>query len=52
MIEALYDHAELQGLRRWLLFTRDMQDLYAKLGWGPAQYPERLMLKDNPDAYS
>lgn len=51
MIEALYAHPELHGLRRWILFTRDMQGLYAKLGWQPTQYPERLMLKDNPDAY-
>ena len=52
MIKALYAHPELQGLRRWILFTRDMHGLYAKLGWEPTQYPERLMLKDNPDAYS
>ena len=52
MIEALHAHPELQGLRRWILFTRDMQGLYARLGWEPTQYPERLMLKDNPDVYS
>jgi GNAT superfamily N-acetyltransferase len=51
MIEALYAHPELQGLRRWILFTRDMQPLYARLGWVPTQHPERLMLKDNPDVY-
>ena len=51
MIEALYAHPELQGLRRWLLFTRDMQPLYARLGWAPAEHPERLMLIDHPDAY-
>ena len=51
MIEALYAHPELQDLRRWVLFTRDMQPLYAKLGWTPTQYPERLMLKDKPDPY-
>ena len=52
MIEALYAHPDLQGLRRWLLFTRDMQPLYARLGWAPSQHPERLMLLDNPEAYS
>lgn len=51
MIEALYAHPELQGLRRWILFTRDMQPLYVRLGWAPTEYPERLMLKDNPDVY-
>lgn len=51
MIEALYAHPDLQGLRRWILFTRDMQPLYAKLGWAPAQHPERLMLLDFADVY-
>ena len=51
MIEALYAHPELQGLRRWLLFTRDMQPLYARLGWVPAPHAERLMLIDHPNAY-
>ena len=51
MIEALYAHPERQALRRWILFTRDMQGLYAKLGWAQTPYPERLMLKDMPDPY-
>lgn len=51
MLEALYAHAELQGLRRWLLFTRDMQPLYARLGWGPFPYPERMMLRDFSEAH-
>ena len=51
MIEALHAHPELQGLRRWALFTRDMQPLYAKLGWKAYPYPERLMVRDDPDIY-
>ena len=52
MIEALYEHGELQGLRRWALFTRDMQPVYARLGWTPYPHPpERLMVRENEDVY-
>ncbi len=51
MIEALHAHPELQGLRRWLLFTRDMQPLYARLGWSPLPHPERCMERHFPDVY-
>ncbi len=52
MLEALEDHPELQGLRRWALFTRDMQPLYAKLGWEVYPHPERMMVRDIPDIYT
>lgn len=52
MLEALEDHPELQGLRRWALFTRDMQPLYAKLGWEAYPHPDRLMVRDIPDIYA
>ncbi|MCW3834865.1 GNAT family N-acetyltransferase [Sphingomonas canadensis] len=52
MIEALHAHPELQGLRRWLLFTRDMHTVYERLGWERAPHPERLMLRDNPGVYA
>ena len=52
MLEALEDHPELQGLRRWTLFTRDMQPLYAKLGWEAYPHPDRLMVRDIPDIYT
>ena len=52
MIEALHAHPELQGLRRWALFTRDMQPVYAKLGWTPYPHPpERLMVREDEDIY-
>ena len=41
----------LQGLRRWHLVTRDMQPLYAKLGFTPLSQPERHMQKHDPDVY-
>jgi len=52
MLEALEAHPDLQGLRRWLLFTRDMQPLYAKLGWAPIPHPERCMEKHDVDLYT
>jgi len=52
MLEALDAHPDLQGLRRWLLFTRDMQPLYAKLGWSPIPHPERCMEKHDIDLYT
>ncbi|WP_380873000.1 N-acetyltransferase [Sphingomonas sp. DBB INV C78] len=53
MIEALHAHPELQGLRRWALFTRDMQPLYARLGWTPYPHPpERLMVREDDEVYS
>lgn len=52
MIESLHDHPELQGLRRWALFTKDMQPVYASLGWKQYPYPERLMVRDDSDIYS
>jgi len=51
MIEALQAHSDLQGLRRWALFTRDMQAVYAKLGWEAYPNPERLMVRDDPGIY-
>lgn len=43
LIETILAHPELQGLRRWLLATRDAHGLYAKLGFTPLNAPERWM---------
>lgn len=52
ILEALQAHPELQGLRRWALFTHDMQPLYARLGWEPYPHPDRLMVREDPEVYS
>ena len=52
MIAGLQGHPELQGLRRWALFTRDMQPVYARLGWEAYPHPERLMVRDDPGIYT
>ncbi|GAB4190151.1 MAG: GNAT family N-acetyltransferase [Thalassobaculales bacterium] len=33
MVEAMLAHPDLQGLRRWMLGTRDAHGLYAKFGF-------------------
>jgi hypothetical protein len=38
-------------MRRWHLVTRDMQPLYAKLGFEPLRQPERHMQRHDPDVY-
>ena len=52
MLDWLHEHPRLQGLRRWILFTQDAQDLYAQHEWKPYPYPERLMTRDKPDIYA
>ena len=43
LMAAVVAHPDLQGLRRWTLFTRDAHGLYRHYGFGEARYPERLM---------
>jgi N-acetylglutamate synthase-like GNAT family acetyltransferase len=43
LLEAVLAHPELQGLRRWLLFTADAHSLYEQFGFALAAYPERIM---------
>ncbi len=51
LMEVIVAHPRLQGLRRWMLVTRDAHGLYRKVGFsGPAR-PERLMEMVDPDVY-
>ena len=43
LMAAIMSHPELQGLRRWTLFTRDAHGLYQQYGFGEGRHPERLM---------
>ena len=51
MVRALHDHPDLQGLRRWMLATRDAHPLYAALGWTPIEDSSLFMQRHVPDAY-
>ena len=43
LMETIMNHPELQGLRRWMLATRDAHGLYAQFGFLPLDKPERIM---------
>ena len=51
LVQTFQRHPELQGLRRWLLGTKDAHGVYAPLGFTPGQEPERLMHIKNPNPY-
>ena len=51
LVEFIMAHQELQGLRRFMLATRDAHGLYAQFGFGPVATPERLMEILDPDVY-
>jgi len=51
LVECVSTHAELQGLRRWVLATRDAHALYAKFGFTPLARPERFMELHDPNVY-
>jgi GNAT superfamily N-acetyltransferase len=52
MMEAIGAHPELQGLRRWMLVTRDAHGLYRRFGYDQLSAPERVMEKTDPQLYS
>jgi GNAT superfamily N-acetyltransferase len=51
LVQALLDHPDLQGLRRWLLATQDAHGLYEKLGFAPLAHPEHFLTIHHPDIY-
>ena len=51
IVRAAMEDPRLQGLRRWHLVTRDMQTLYAGLGFTELSQPGQHMQKHNPDVY-
>ena len=51
LMQAIVDHPDLQGLRRWLLATRDAHGLYEKFGF-TSPPPGRLMERLDPDIYT
>ena len=51
LMECILSHTELQGLRRWILATRDAHGLYKKYGFTPLKRPEIFMERHNPNVY-
>jgi len=52
LLDAVFQHPALQGLRRCLLATRDAHALYARYGFTPLAAPARLMERHRPDVYA
>jgi len=51
MMEAILQHPDLQGLRRFTLATSDTHGLYAKYGFTAPGRPETLMERYYPNCY-
>ena len=51
IMQAMISHPKLQGLRRWLLATRDAHGLYEQYEFASLRFPERWMERTAPDAY-
>lgn len=54
LMQVIHTHPEMQGLRRWLLGTRDAHTLYEQFGWTrfTEEQTERFMQLHNPNVYS
>jgi len=52
LIAAVVAEPRLQGLRRWMLATRDAHSLYARFGFEPLAVPGRFMELHAPDVYA
>jgi GNAT superfamily N-acetyltransferase len=51
LLEVIQGHENLQGLRRFMLATRDAHGLYAQFGFAALANPSRMMEILNADAY-
>jgi N-acetylglutamate synthase-like GNAT family acetyltransferase len=51
LVQTFQKHPDLQGLRRWLLGTKDAHGVYTPLGFSQLSSPDRLMEIRNPAPY-
>ena len=51
LMECILAHPDLQGLRRFALFTRDASGLYERYGFGPARSRSVYLERYTPDVY-
>ena len=52
LMECILATPELQGLRRWMLITRDAHALYRKAGFSAPARPENVMERVRPHRYT
>ncbi len=50
LVQTILEHPDLQGLRRWILATRDAHGLYAQFGFAALENPDRYMTKFDSSA--
>jgi GNAT superfamily N-acetyltransferase len=48
LVEVILAHPQLQGLRRWLLATRDAHELYRRFGFTELEQPSAWMERLDP----
>jgi len=51
LIDLIRAHPDLQGMRRWLLVTRDAHGLYSRAGFRPLENPSGWMEIRDHDVY-
>src|SRR5947209_8277470 len=51
LMDCIVRHPALQGLRRWILLTRDAHGLYSHFGFKALTSPEQFMERHRPDVY-
>lgn len=51
LMQVVQGHPDLQGLRRWVLLTRDAHELYRQSGWKNIEFPDRYMEIAVPNIY-
>jgi GNAT superfamily N-acetyltransferase len=51
LMNAIVNHPDLQGLRRWTLSTRDAHGLYTQFGFTPLGWPDRFMERTVSNPY-
>lgn len=51
LMKVIVEQPDLQGLRRWVLATRDAHSLYEQYDFAALKFPERWMERTAPDAY-
>jgi GNAT superfamily N-acetyltransferase len=51
LMQCIMQHPAVQGLRRWILLTRDAHGLYSQVGFTPISAPEVYMELHQPNVY-
>ena len=49
LMEVILSDPQLQGFRRWVLATKDAQELYRRFGFSELKIPERWMERPDPN---